>query len=64
MIKEGFSGLLFNPLDQQQLQVQRYKMISNQELRKSFGLHLQEFILNNYSKEFVMNQLMEKYKTY
>lgn len=63
IIKDNFSGLLFNPLDTSELQIQLQKMISVQSLRISFALHLQELVLVNYSKEKVVNILMNHYKT-
>lgn len=63
IIKDDFSGLLFNPLDIFQLQLQLYKMISVESLRISFALHLQELVLDNYSKEKVLDLLIMNYKT-
>jgi glycosyltransferase involved in cell wall biosynthesis len=63
IIKDDFSGLLFNPLDVFQLQLQLYKMISGESLRISFALHLQELVLDNYSKEKVIDLLIMNYKT-
>ena len=62
IVKEGFSGLLFNPSNTNQLQQQLYKMISYPELRASFGLHLQQLVLSNYSKASVVTILLKKYK--
>jgi glycosyltransferase involved in cell wall biosynthesis len=63
IIKDDFSGLLFNPLDAFQLQLQLHKMISEKSLRISFALHLQELVLENYSKEKVIDLLIVNYKT-
>ena len=62
IIKDDFSGLLFDPLDIFQLQLQLYKMISVESLRISFALHLQKLVLDNYSKEKVIDLLIMNYK--
>ncbi|TRX04562.1 glycosyltransferase [Flavobacterium gawalongense] len=63
IIKDNLSGLLFDPLNQSQLQQQLHKMISEKSLRDRFGMQLQEFVFNNYSKAKVVNLLLNKYKT-
>ncbi len=63
IIKDGFSGLLFDPLNDCQLQQQLEKMISNKQSRKGFGLHLQELVLKKYSKDTIIQLLMIKYNT-
>ncbi|RYJ50897.1 glycosyltransferase [Flavobacterium petrolei] len=62
IIKDNFSGLLFNPLDSSDLHTQFQKMISGHSLRFSFALHLQELVIENYSKEKVVNILISHYK--
>ena len=62
IIKEDFNGLLFTPSDGKQLPQQLCKMISYPELRTSFGLHLQQIVVSNYSKESIVIVLLEKYK--
>ena len=61
LIKEGSSGLLFNPLDQMQLQQQLYKMISDQKLRVGLGLHLRKLVLKEYSSDYAIQLLLTEY---
>ena len=63
IIKDNFSGLLFNPLNSSELELQLQKMISMESLRNSFALHLQALVLANYSKKKVVNVLIHHYKT-
>lgn len=63
IVKNDFSGLLFDPLNNLQIQAQLQKIISGKLLRDSFGLHLQELVLKNYSKDKVIQLLLTKYKT-
>lgn len=62
IIEEDFNGLLFDPLNQKQLQQQLYKMILDPQLRGRFGLHLQELVLRKYSKDTVMKVVVAEYK--
>ena len=61
IIKENFTGLLFDPLDNLQLQEQLQKMILNKKMRDSFGLHLHELVVETYSREKGMQLLLTKY---
>jgi glycosyltransferase involved in cell wall biosynthesis len=61
IIKDNFSGLLFDPLDNLQIKAQLNKIISDKVLRDRFGLHLQELVLENYSKEQVICTLLSRY---
>jgi glycosyltransferase involved in cell wall biosynthesis len=61
IIKDNFTGLLFDPLDNLQLQEQLQKMILNKKLRDSFGLHLHELVIDTYSREKGMQLLLSKY---
>lgn len=63
IIKDDLTGLLFDPLNQSQLQQQLNKMISEKSLRDKYGLELQKFVFKNYSKEKVITLLLNKYKT-
>lgn len=63
IIKDGLNGLLFNPLDNVQLQQQLQKMINNKESRDCFGLHLHKFVLEQFSMEKVMRIIISRYKT-
>ncbi len=61
IIKDNFTGLLFDPLDNLQLQEQLQKMILNKKLRDSFGLHLHELVIETYSREKGIQLLLSKY---
>ena len=61
IIKDNFTGLLFDPLDNLQLQEQLKKMILNKKMRDSFGLHLHELVIQMYSREKGMQLLLSKY---
>jgi glycosyltransferase involved in cell wall biosynthesis len=62
LITNDVTGLLFDPNNQQSLQKQLYKMISNEELRLEIGINLQQEVIKNYSKETVMQLLVQLYK--
>ncbi|RTZ02937.1 glycosyltransferase [Flavobacterium sp. RSP49] len=62
IIQDNFSGLLFTPLDSFQLQVQLDKMISKESLRICFALHLHQLVVDNYSKEKVIDILIKNYE--
>lgn len=64
IVKDNFSGLLFDPLRISQLEAQLSKIISEKELRESFGLHLYKEVLENYSKESVLKILLSKYSSF
>ena len=63
IIKDGLNGLLFDPLNNIQLQQQLQKMICNQEYRDQFGLHLYKFVLEEFSMEKGMQLVITKYNT-
>lgn len=63
IVKNDFSGLLFDPLNNLQIQAQLQKLILDQPLRNRFGLHLQELVLENYSEDKVIRLLLAKYNT-
>lgn len=63
IIKENFSGLLFDPLNNAQMQEQLQKIILDKKLRDEFGLHLHKLVLENYSKEKGIQLLLSKYST-
>ncbi len=62
IIKDGFSGLLIDPLNNLQLQEQLQKLILNKTVRDNFGLHLHELVLENYSIEKGEQLLLSIYK--
>jgi glycosyltransferase involved in cell wall biosynthesis len=61
IIKENFTGLLFDPLDNLQLQEQLQKMILNKKMRDIFRLNLHELVIETYSREKGMQLLLTKY---
>ena len=61
IIKENFTGLLFDPLDNLQMQEQLQKMILNKKLRDGFRLNLHELVIETYSREKGMQLLLTKY---
>lgn len=63
IIKDNFSGLLFDPLNNLQLQQQLHKMIIDKESRDSFGLHLHKLVLEDFSNEKGIQLLLAKYGT-
>lgn len=62
IIKDNFSGLLFDPSNDLHIQEQLQKIISDKLLRDRFGLNLHELVLENYSKNSVIKSLLSKYK--
>ena len=63
IITDNFNGLLFDPLNCKHLKEQIEKMIFAQSLRVSFGLHLNRFVLENYSEAKVLHYLLSRYST-
>lgn len=63
IIKDNRSGLLFDPLDNLQMQNQLLKMISDKQIRDSFALHLQKLVYDNYSKNKIRDILLSQYNT-
>lgn len=61
IIKDDFSGLLFDPLDDAHIQKQLQKMICDKGQRDSFALHLQELVMDKYSKDEMIRLLLLKY---
>lgn len=61
IIKDNFSGFLFDPLDNNQLQKQLQKMILDKIQRDEFALHLHKWVLENYSMEKGVQFLVSKY---
>lgn len=62
MIKDNSCGLLFDPLDTIQMQRQLKRAVVDKDLRDSFGLRLQNRVLENYSKNRGVDLLLSKYK--
>lgn len=62
IIKDNFSGFLFDPLNNKLLQEQLRKLVLNRIQRDLFALHLHKWVLENYSKEKGVQLLILKYK--
>jgi len=62
VIHDNVSGLLFNPLDNIQIQNQILKMIFDKQLRDKIALELYESVSNNYSKDKIIDILLSRYK--
>jgi glycosyltransferase involved in cell wall biosynthesis len=62
IISNNSNGLLFNPLDTIEMQRQLQQIIANKKLRESYGLRLQELVLNNYANNKGVDLLIAKYK--
>lgn len=63
IIKEGLNGLLFDPINNFQLQQQLQIMINIKESRDRFGLLLYRFVLEEFSMEKGMQLLILKYNS-
>jgi len=61
IIQDNFSGLLFDPLDNKQIQNQLQKMVLDKEQRDVFAIHLHRLVLENYSIEKGVEMLVSKY---
>lgn len=64
IVKENFTGLLFDPLNNQQIQSQLLKMVLDKTLRENSALNLNKLVLDNYSTEKVVQLLISKYKSH
>jgi glycosyltransferase involved in cell wall biosynthesis len=62
IVRDNFTGLLFDPFDESQLQKQLCKLVHDTNLIHSFGLSLSEYVLENYTQEKVIALLLSKYK--
>ncbi|SEO48773.1 Glycosyltransferase involved in cell wall bisynthesis [Flavobacterium sp. CF108] len=63
IIKNDYSGLLFNPENELEVKSQLLKITGNEPLRKRVVKNLKQSILNNYSEEEVINKLILLYKS-
>lgn len=61
VIKEGYNGLLFSPMDKEALKQQFLKLAFDNELQKKLGMNLRTDVLKNYSCGEIMKQLVTKY---
>ena len=61
IIKDNFSGLLFDPLINNEIQKQLQKMTLDSAQREVFAINLNELVLNEYSLEKGIQLLISKY---
>lgn len=61
IIKDNFSGLLFDPLNNQQLQKQLLTMVLNKTERNDYAKNLHKLVIDNYSIEKGVDLLLSKY---
>ena len=61
IIKDNINGLLFDPLNNLQIQNQLLKIVSDKDLRVHFALHLHQVISENYSQNKIINVLLSRY---
>ncbi|WP_417981071.1 glycosyltransferase [Flavobacterium sp. LB1P71] len=61
IIRDNKSGLLFDPLDNLQMQNQLLRMISGKQLRDTYALNLQKQVFDNYSKNKIRDILLSQY---
>lgn len=62
IIKNGFSGLLFDPKNDFELQVQLEKLTQDGYLREKMARNFKAFVTKEYSEEEVMKSLISAYK--
>jgi glycosyltransferase involved in cell wall biosynthesis len=62
LITHNFSGLLFDPLDKEELKEQLNILTSNAEIRIKIGLNLHQEVIEKYSKEKIIQLLLQEYK--
>ncbi|MGM8362748.1 glycosyltransferase [Flavobacterium sp. ARAG 55.4] len=61
LIKEGYSGVLFNPEDSEALKKHFLKLAFNEDLQKNLGTNLKMDVLKQYSSSVMMKKLITKY---
>lgn len=62
IIKNEFSGLLFDPKDDFELRLQLQKLIKDDCLRKKMASNFKAFVIKEYSEKEVMKKLISAYK--
>ncbi len=62
IIKDNYSGLLFDPSSYSDIQEQLYKLVNDNDLRIRLGKNLQKSIVENYSEEMIIKKIMLEYK--
>lgn len=59
LIQHNLSGLLFNPLDSDNLSTQLKQIIDNPEICSNFATQFHKDMLENYSKEAIINKYLK-----
>ena len=62
IIKNGFSGLLFDPKNDFELKLQLEKITQDGYLRETMASNFKAFVTKEYSEEEVMKSLISAYK--
>ena len=62
IIKNGFSGLLFDPKDDFELKLQLQKLTQNDELREKIAGNFKASVIEEYSEKGVIKRLIAAYK--
>ncbi len=61
VIQNEYNGLLFDPLSELEIKMQMSKLIEDNLLRNKIGLNLHKSVIENYSEEVVVKQLILAY---
>jgi glycosyltransferase involved in cell wall biosynthesis len=62
VVKDGFSGLLFDPDSDSEVKNQLLKLVTDDLLKKKLGDNFKESVKKNYSEEVVIRKLICAYK--
>nr|WP_294925820.1 glycosyltransferase [uncultured Flavobacterium sp.] len=62
LIKDGFSGLLFNPFSSCEVKDQLSRLVNDDLLKKKLGDNFKQAVMKNYSEEVVIEKLILAYK--
>ena len=62
LIKHDYSGVLFNPTREDELKLHLSKLINDVAFRLEIGLNLQQEVIKTYSKEKIVQLLLQQYK--
>lgn len=62
LIKDGFSGLLFDPFSNSEATAQLYRLVNDDLLKKTLGDNFKKTVMKYYSEEVVIKKLILAYK--
>ncbi|MBS7255493.1 glycosyltransferase [Flavobacterium branchiicola] len=62
IIQDNSNGLLFNPLNQSEIENQLIRLVENKSLRIQLGSCFKDTVIENYSEEKVIEKLIMAYK--